>query len=93
MSSSHNFICQKCGFKYRNNYKRIDWDGKRKHLIVCKYCWDRVPPGEFPIIPRPEMLPIKNASPPPVEINVFPGQQWQIDESYWDSETDYWDEA
>ena len=35
-----NAICDRCGFKFKNNELMLEWTGLR----VCKDCWDPYPP-------------------------------------------------
>ena len=58
-AGSHNWICDRCGFKYKAEEKRREWTG----LIVCPECWEPRHPQDFVkgrkdnqavIDPRPE---------------------------------------
>ena len=40
---SHNWICERCGFKYKAEAKRKEWTG----LIVCPPCWEPRHPQDF----------------------------------------------
>lgn len=40
---SHNFICDRCGFKRKSFDKRKEWTG----LMVCPECWDPRHPQDF----------------------------------------------
>ena len=40
---SHNFICDRCGFKFKAEKKHFEWTG----LIVCPDCYDERHPQDF----------------------------------------------
>lgn len=40
---SHNAICDRCGFKYKAEQIKKEWNGLR----VCKECWEPRHPQEF----------------------------------------------
>jgi len=42
-SGENNVICDQCGFKYKANELRKQWDG----LWVCKKCFDKRNPQDF----------------------------------------------
>jgi hypothetical protein len=52
-------LCQRCGFKYRLNQLRKEWDGLR----VCAPCLDPRPPEQKPPRYRAEGLVRPDASP------------------------------
>lgn len=71
---SHNFICDRCGFKYKSFDKRKEWTG----LVVCYSCYEPRHPQDFVrgvqdkqsvYDPRPELT------------DTFIGTQYMLTES------------
>lgn len=53
-----NFICDRCGFKYRQSEIRKEWSG----LLVCEICWEPKHP-QLSVRAIREKIAVKNARP------------------------------
>ncbi len=63
---SANFICDKCGQKWKTSQRKKEWNG----LIVCERCYDPKHPVLEPLPAVIDAQPIPDSRPRPTDINV-----------------------
>lgn len=63
---SYNYICVRCGQKYKAEQLRTEWTG----LTVCENCYDPKHPWNEPLPVPIEMLPVPVANPRGRTVNV-----------------------
>lgn len=52
------FHCRRCNTVIPYSQKKED--GYLKGAYVCERCWDRRPPAEDPIVPGPDLKPVRH---------------------------------
>lgn len=66
-----NFICQRCGEKYKSSMMRMEWTGLR----VCDRCWEpRHPQDLIRPIKDDQGVPWSNPQTPPIFVSPNPSK-------------------
>ena len=70
ISGSWNVICDRCGFKFKNDELRDEWTGFK----VCKECWEPRHPQDL-LRSKPEKISVPWTRPEPADVSVGPTYQ------------------